>query len=71
MDGLAELNGQRPGLASLPSTHGGGIARKDVEAFERASGYDPPRVTVIGYVRDLTGGSASSGKSDANSQYYW
>jgi hypothetical protein len=33
--------------------------------------YEPPRIMVIGNVRDLTTGSSSSGKKDANSQYYW
>jgi hypothetical protein len=33
--------------------------------------YEPPRIIVIGTIRDLTGGSASSGHKDANSQYYW
>ena len=72
MDGLTELYRQRHGLASFPAAHGGPAARSGIETFERsADGYEPPRITVIGNVRDLTGGSASSGKSDANSQYYW
>lgn len=33
--------------------------------------YEPPRLIVLGKVRTLTTGSASSGKQDANSQYYW
>ncbi len=33
--------------------------------------YESPVVMVIGSVRDLTAGSASSGNADANSQYYW
>lgn len=33
--------------------------------------YEKPQVIVIGDVRFLTAGSASSGKQDANSQYYW
>jgi hypothetical protein len=33
--------------------------------------YEPPRVLVIGDIREITGGSASNGKKDANSQYYW
>jgi hypothetical protein len=33
--------------------------------------YEPPRVVDIGHVRELTGGSSGSGRSDANSQYYW
>lgn len=33
--------------------------------------YEPPQVVVIGTIRDLTSGSSSSGRTDANSQYYW
>jgi hypothetical protein len=33
--------------------------------------YESPRVIVIGKVRDVTTGNASSGNADANSQYYW
>ncbi|MGH3280308.1 MAG: lasso RiPP family leader peptide-containing protein [Trebonia sp.] len=33
--------------------------------------YEPPRIMVVGSVRDLTAGSTSSGNKDANSQYYW
>lgn len=33
--------------------------------------YERPAIHVIGKVRDLTGGSSSSGHKDANSQYYW
>jgi hypothetical protein len=33
--------------------------------------YESPVVVVIGSVRALTAGSASSGNADANSQYYW
>ncbi len=33
--------------------------------------YESPVVMVIGSVRELTAGSASSGNADANSQYYW
>jgi hypothetical protein len=36
-----------------------------------ADDYESPMVVVIGSIRDLTGGSAASGKKDANSQYYW
>jgi hypothetical protein len=36
-----------------------------------AGSYDPPRVLVLGSVRDLTTGSSASGNKDANSQYYW
>jgi len=33
--------------------------------------YEPPRLSELGHVRDLTLGSSSSGNADANSQYYW
>jgi hypothetical protein len=33
--------------------------------------YEPPGISLVGHVRDLVKGSSSSGKSDANSQYYW
>jgi hypothetical protein len=33
--------------------------------------YEPPGITDMGHVRELTRGSSSSGKADANSQYYW
>lgn len=51
-------------------------AREDVcahisAASQPAGNYEPPQVLVIGDVRELTTGSASSGSADANSQYYW
>ena len=33
--------------------------------------YESPCIIDIGHVRELTGGSSSSGSADANSQYYW
>jgi hypothetical protein len=36
-----------------------------------ADGYESPRLLVIGGVRKFSTGSSSSGKADANSQYYW
>jgi hypothetical protein len=33
--------------------------------------YVPPKIMVVGRIRNLSTGSSSSGKSDANSQYYW
>jgi hypothetical protein len=33
--------------------------------------YESPQVIVIGKIRDITTGNASSGNADANSQYYW
>ncbi|MGA4544313.1 lasso RiPP family leader peptide-containing protein [Uniformispora flossi] len=38
---------------------------------ESAAAYTPPLFVEIGHVRDLTKGSSSSGKADANSQYYY
>lgn len=43
---------------------------EDQEATLRA-GYEKPRLIVIGKVRDLTKGNASSGNQDANSNFYW
>jgi hypothetical protein len=34
-------------------------------------GYDPPFLTDLGDLRELTLGNSSSGNADANSQYYW
>lgn len=46
------------------------VRRKDgIE--EPARNYEPPRLIVIGSIHALTTGSSSSGKKDANSQYYW
>ena len=36
-----------------------------------ANGYESPRLIVIGRARKFSTGSSSSGKADANSQYYW
>lgn len=36
-----------------------------------ACGYESPRLMVIGQARKFSTGSSSSGKADANSQYYW
>lgn len=36
-----------------------------------AGGYEPPRLMVAGRVRRISTGSSASGRSDANSQYYW
>ncbi|TDB97927.1 lasso RiPP family leader peptide-containing protein [Actinomadura sp. 7K534] len=38
---------------------------------QAAHGYEPPAVLDVGSIRDLVKGSSPSGKSDANSQYYW
>ena len=42
-------------------------AREDYSAY----GYESPRLMVIGRARKFSTGSSSSGKADANSQYYW
>jgi hypothetical protein len=42
-----------------------------VRANYPACGYESPRLMVVGRVRKLSTGSSSSGKADANSQYYW
>jgi hypothetical protein len=48
------------------------IANSDELSEIQAPGsYETPRIIVIGKVRKLTTGSASSGNQDANSQYYW
>jgi hypothetical protein len=33
--------------------------------------YESPQVIIIGKISDITTGNASSGNTDANSQYYW
>lgn len=43
------------------------VAREDYSAY----GYESPRLMVIGRARKFSTGSSSSGKADANSQYYW
>jgi len=42
-------------------------ARENYSAY----GYESPRVMIIGRARKFSTGSYSSGKADANSQYYW
>ena len=59
--------GVHPGGAVAPE---GGARRLDPQCDGLAT-YEPPRLMVIGTVRDLTTGSSSSGNKDANSQYYW
>lgn len=72
MDVLIGLYRQWQGFASLSSTRDREAVVHGVDDPRRsAGGYEPPRITVIGSVHALTGGSASSGRSDANSQYYW
>jgi hypothetical protein len=43
------------------------VSRDNYSAY----GYESPRVMVIGHIRKFSTGSSSSGKADANSQYYW
>jgi hypothetical protein len=43
------------------------VARENYSAY----GYESPRLMVIGRARKFSTGSSSSGKADANSQYYW
>ena len=42
-----------------------------VRIGRRDFSYEPPRISVLGSIRNLSTGSSSSGKSDANSQFYW
>jgi len=42
-------------------------ARENYSAY----GYESPRLMIIGSTRKFSTGSSSSGKADANSQYYW
>ena len=68
-------------LMPLPDALIGGLAGHPVDSHWQASRggglnrpvhpYEPPRLLVIGSVHSLTTGSSSSGKKDANSQYYW
>lgn len=72
MDGLTELYRQWQAFSLLPGLRNGRATSNGADTLRGPTeGYEPPRITVIGNVRDLTGGSASNGKSDANSQYYW
>jgi hypothetical protein len=43
------------------------VARENYSTY----GYEPPRLMVVGRARKFSTGSSSSGKADANSQYYW
>jgi hypothetical protein len=63
--------GLRPGVLRVDMAAHGVIARELGRQCEDSWGYEPPRIMVIGSVRDLTTGSSSSGNKDANSQYYW
>jgi hypothetical protein len=44
-------------------------ASPSVEHVEKS--YDSPLLVDLGRVRDVTLGNSSSGRGDANSQYYW
>jgi hypothetical protein len=41
------------------------------ESTEPEDTYEPPQLIPLGHVREVTLGSSSGGKADANSQYYW
>ena len=72
MGNLARFRGMHQEVVPPSDTCAEDTAPPSSEAPRRlAKGYEPPRIIVIGNVRDLTMGSASSGRSDANSQYYW
>ncbi|HEX6355434.1 lasso RiPP family leader peptide-containing protein [Actinophytocola sp.] len=43
----------------------------DLPVLGTEPSYEPPRVSDLGHVRELTLGSSSSGNADSNSQYYW
>jgi hypothetical protein len=63
--------GLRTGALRVGAADHGVVARDLGRQCEGAVRYEPPRIMVIGNVRDLTTGSSSSGNKDANSQYYW
>jgi len=73
---MARLINVRPWRPGPPARLRGvpGAASDDVQAV-RVGGpdfsYVPPRIMVVGRIRNLSTGSSSSGKSDANSQFYW
>lgn len=51
-------------------THMARSADRDTEVND-VSGYESPKLVDLGSVRNVVLGSASSGKNDANGQYYW
>jgi hypothetical protein len=65
----------RAGLSADTRRFGMASGRAAVRELDRQcegqGGYEPPRLMIIGNVRDLTTGNSSSGNRDANSQYYW
>jgi hypothetical protein len=70
------LRSQRSGLSADGRRFGTATRRAAVRQLGRqyeggSGGYEPPRIMIIGNVRDLTTGNSSSGTKDANSQYYW
>jgi hypothetical protein len=71
VDDLTEFRDLRQEVPSLPAAHGTKALSRVSAPRRRTNDYESPRVIIIGNVRDLTAGSASSGKQDANSQYYW
>jgi hypothetical protein len=55
----------------LAFTRGGTRQNSDRAEEFRMESYDSPMVVDLGRSRDLVLGNSSSGKADANSQYYW
>ncbi len=51
---------------SVRESGSAGTESRDHDLF-----YEPPRLTDLGRVREVTLGSSSSGNADSNSQYYW
>jgi hypothetical protein len=73
---MARLMNVRPWRQGPPGRLRGvaADARGDLQAVREDSpdfSYVPPRIMVVGRIRNLSTGSSSSGKSDANSQFYW
>ena len=71
MDNLTPFDDLRCRDARRFGIYGRSAASSADAAPESADAYEPPQIIVIGNVRDITAGSASSGRRDANSQYYW
>lgn len=74
MMGLDNLGWLHRGLLSLKAKNGVAYHEGRLTAARAnysACGYESPRLMVVGRVRKLSTGSSSSGKADANSQYYW
>lgn len=59
------------GASSSPSTCADSRVDMAQPGENQHKTYDSPLLIELGNVRALTLGSSSSGKADANSQYYW